>query len=297
MSSLVRQRALRCFVFASILLFPLLSSASPPTIVFMSDFGTTDDSVAICKGVMMGIEPNARIIDITHQVNPFSIFDGARFLAGTAPHFNSGTVFLSVIDPGVGSTRKAIIAKSKKNQYFVLPDNGLITLIEEMDGLEGVREITNSAWMIGKALSSTFHGRDIFAPVAAHLANGKDWTDAGPPISHFVRLNLEPARVQSGNIRGDVLALDGPYGNLVTNIPAELFQILNYKVGEAIHARIGEREYDFPFVKTFSDVKIGKPLFYIDSRGRLGLAINQGNFANAYKVHPPVSIIIYGKKR
>ena len=85
MSSLVRQRAIRCFVFASILLFPLLSSASPPTIVFMSDFGTTDDSVAICKGVMMGIEPNARIIDITHQVNPFSIFDGARFLAGTAP--------------------------------------------------------------------------------------------------------------------------------------------------------------------------------------------------------------------
>jgi S-adenosylmethionine hydrolase len=151
--------------------------------------------------------------------------------------------------------------------------------------------------MIGKALSSTFHGRDIFAPVAAHLANGKDWTDAGPPISHFVRLNLEPARVHSGNIHGDVLALDGPYGNLVTNIPAELFQILNYKVGEAIHARIGEREYDFPFVKTFSDVKIGKPLFYIDSRGRLGLAINQGNFANGYRVHPPVSIIIYGKKR
>ncbi|MGH9856435.1 MAG: SAM hydrolase/SAM-dependent halogenase family protein [Acidobacteriota bacterium] len=280
-----------------ILIFPLFVFAAPSTIVFMSDFGTIDDSVAICKGVMLGIEPDVRIVDITHQVTPFSILDGARFLAGTSPHFGSGTVFVVVVDPGVGSIRKAIVAKSRKGQYFVLPDNGLITLVEDRDGLEGVREITNTEWMIGKALSSTFHGRDIFAPVAAHLASGKDWREAGPKLSTHVRLNLSPSRIGETEISGEIVGLDGPYGNLVTNIPAEMFQQFHYQVGDVIHARIAEREYDFPFVKTFSNVPVGKALFYIDSRSRLGLAINQGNFADAYKIHPPAPIVIYRKKQ
>ena len=270
--------------------------ASPSTIVFMSDFGIIDDSVAICKGVMLGIEPDARIIDLTHEVRPFSIFDGARFLAGTSPHFGSGTVFVVVVDPGVGSVRKPIVVKTRKEQYFVLPDNGLITLVEDLDGLEGIREITNTDWMRGKALSSTFHGRDIFAPVAAHLASGKDWLQAGPELSTHARLNLQPPEILKNGISGQVVALDGPYGNLITNISAEMFEQINYQAGEMIHARIGEREFHFPFVKTFSDVPVSKPLFYIDSRGRLGLAINQGNFADAYKIHPPLSIVIYRKK-
>src|SRR5688572_16653582 len=171
-------RATSPILFLFLSLLPVLAyTTPPPTIVFMSDFGTIDDSVAICKGVMIGIEAEARIIDITHEVRPFSILDAARFLSGTARHFGPGTVFVVVVDPGVGSVRKAIIVKSRKAQYFVLPDNGLITLVEQMDGIEGVREITNTKWMLGAALSSTFHGRDIFAPVAAHLANGKNWTD------------------------------------------------------------------------------------------------------------------------
>ena len=279
-----------------VLAIQLFAFASPPTIVFMSDFGTIDDSVAICKGVMLGIQPDARIIDITHEVHPFSIFDGARFLAGTSPHFGRGTVFVVVVDPGVGSVRKPIIAKSRKEQYFVLPDNGLITLVEDLDGLEGVREITNAEWMNGGGLSSTFHGRDIFAPAAAHLANGKDWKQAGPELSTHVRLNIQPPEIQDTGISGEVVALDGPYGNLITNISEEIFQQIKYQTGEMIHTRIGEREFDFPFVKTFGDVPVGKPLFYIDSRGRLGLAVNQGNFADAYKIHPPVPIVIYRKK-
>src|SRR5689334_3841942 len=132
----------------------------PPTIVFMTDFGTVDDSVPICKGVMYSIFPEVRVVDLSHQVTPFSILDGARFLFGATPYYPSGTVFTVVIDPGVGSTRKAVVIKSKRGQYFVLPDNGLITLVEQRDGLEAAREITNQQWMIGKALSSTFHGRD-----------------------------------------------------------------------------------------------------------------------------------------
>src|SRR5271163_1569492 len=120
-----------------------------PTIVFMTDFGTANDAVAICKAVIVGIAPDARIMDITHQVTPFSIEEGSRFLAGVTPYYPPGTVFLVVVDPGVGTSRKAVIVKSKKEQYFVLPDNGLITPVVDRDGLEGAREITNTAWMIG----------------------------------------------------------------------------------------------------------------------------------------------------
>jgi S-adenosylmethionine hydrolase len=263
----------------------------------MSDFGTIDDSVAICKGVMLGIDSDLRIIDITHEVQPFSIMDAARFLAGTAPHFPSGAVFVVVVDPGVGSVRKPIVVKSRKNQFFVLPDNGLVTLVAEADGIESVREITNTKWMIGNKLSSTFHGRDIFAPVAAHLANGKNWTEVGPELSNPVRLDVHRASINDNGLTGEILGTDGPYGNLTTNIPAETFHKMNIALGENIRSRIGERDFEIPYVKTFSDVPVGQPLFYIDSRGRLGIAINQGNFADAYKIRPPTPILIYRNQK
>src|SRR5438270_12327460 len=145
----------------------------PSTIVFMTDFRVVDDAVAICRGVMYGIMPAVRIVDLTHQVTPFSILDGARFLFGATPYFPAGTVFIVVVDPTVGSARKAIVARSKRGQYFVLPDNGLLTMVQDRDGIQGAHEITNRNWMIGPALSSTFHGRDIFSPVGAHLADGE----------------------------------------------------------------------------------------------------------------------------
>ena len=141
-----------------------------PTVVFMTDFGVVDDSVALCKGVMYSVAPDLRIVDLTHQVTTFSILDGARYLEGASPYFPAGTVFVVVIDPGVGSARKAVMVKSKRGQYFVLPDNGLMTLIQDRDGLEAAREITNPNWMIGAGISSTFHGRDIFSPAGAHVA-------------------------------------------------------------------------------------------------------------------------------
>jgi len=145
------------------------------TIGFMTDFDVRDDAIGICKAVMDGIAPGVRVIDITHQVTPFDIAEGARFLAGSAPYFQKDAIFVVVIDPTVGSSRKAIIARSKIGQYFVLPDNGLLTLVQDRDGIEAAREITNPQWMIGAKLSSTFHGRDIFSPAGAHLARGDDW--------------------------------------------------------------------------------------------------------------------------
>src|SRR5215467_8618790 len=266
----------------------------PPTVVFMTDFGVVDDSVAICRGVMYGIMPDVRIVDLTHQVTPFSIFDGARFLYGATPYYPSRTVFVVVVDPGVGSTRKAIVAHSKKGQYFVLPDNGVITLVEERDRIDAVREITNPDWMIGSKLSSTFHGRDIFSPVGAHLARGDDWTTVGPemPVKDLVRLDLKVAMVDDRGLNAMVIATDGPFGNLVTNVDGTDFLKLGYQHGQDVSVKVGDKDLRLKFVETFSDVPVGHPLLYIDSRGHLALAINQKSFAATYGIQPPAPLSI-----
>ena len=270
--------------------------AAQPIIVFMTDFGTANDAVAICKAVIVGIAPEARIMDITHQVTPFSIDEGARFLAGVTPYYPPGTVFLVVVDPGVGTSRKAVIVKSKKGQYFVLPDNGLITPTLDRDGFEGAREITNPAWMIGDKISSTFHGRDIFSPAAAHLAAGEDWILAGPEVPELVRLNPRVATSDESGITGQVLGLDDPFGSLITNIQGDDFKKLGYMVEDKVAVRIDKKTYTFPYEKTFMGVPVGQSLVYIDSRGRVGIAINQGDFSKKFKVTPPVPIFIPRKK-
>jgi len=279
---------------------PAASGAGPvPTVVFMTDFGLLDDSVPICKGVMYSIAPDLRIVDLTHEVTPYSILDGARFLFGASPYYPAGTVFVAVVDPGVGSARKAVVVKSKRGEYFVLPDNGLITLVADRDSLDGAREITNRDWMIGPALSSTFHGRDIFSPVGAHLARGEDWTQVGPelPLDKLVRLKLTPVKLDERGLHGEIIATDGPFGNLATNISGEDFLKLGYRHGENVHLSIGSTALELPFVRTFSDVPINRPLLYIDSRGRVGLAVNQGSFAAIYRIEPPAEIDILRSKR
>jgi S-adenosylmethionine hydrolase len=269
--------------------------AAPTKVVgFMTDFDVKDDAVGICKAVMDGVAPGVRIIDITHQSEPYNIAMGARFLAGSAPYFPRDAVFVVVIDPTVGSKRKAIIAKSRVGQTFVLPDNGLLTLVQDRDGIVEAHEITNPAWMIGSGISSTFHGRDIFSPAGAHAARGDDWTAAGPAldVSKLVRLDLKNATVDEKGLHGEVIGTDGPFGNLVLNVPRETFAELGYKLGDQVPVTLGGKQYAFPFVKTFSDVPVGKELFYIDSRGRLSIGINQRNFAETYKVGEGASLSI-----
>jgi hypothetical protein len=270
-------------------------AAHAPIIAFLTDYGTLDDAVAICKGVMLSIAPDVRIIDLTHQVTPYSIADGERFLSRAALYFPADTIFIGVVDPGVGTQRRAIIAKSKRGQYFVVPDNGLLTLIEDRDGIEGAREITNPSWQLPGAISSTFHGRDIFAPAAAHLARGEDWTRAGPVVPRLVRLALKPAAIAADGINGRVVALDGPFGNLVTNVSGELFHSLGYRLGEKVHIRIGGTDFTVPYVATFGNVPIGQPLLYIDSSGLMSVAINQGNFSKAHQITPPVELVVARK--
>jgi len=243
---------------------------------------------------MYGIMPTVRIVDLTHQVTPFSILDGARFLYGATPYFPAGTVFVVVVDPGVGSSRKAIIARSGRGQFFVLPDNGLLTLVGQRDQIEAVREIKNPDWMIGSKLSSTFHGRDIFSPAGAHVARGDDWTKVGPeiPVKDMVRLDLKVAKLDEHGLSATVIATDGAFGNLVTNVDADDFLKLGYQHGQTVPVTLGGKEMKISFVKTFSDVPLGQPLLYIDSRGRLAVALNQNNFAATYGIKPPVALVI-----
>jgi S-adenosylmethionine hydrolase len=268
------------------------AQSAPATIVFMTDFGAANDAAAICRAVIVGIAPDVRIMDITHQVTPFSIEEGARFLEGVSPYYPAGTVFLAVVDPGVGTARKPLIVRTRRQQFFVLPDNGLITPVADRDGVEGAREITNPAWMIGDRISSTFHGRDVFSPAAAHLAAGADWTQAGPPVTELVRLEPRMATLGAAGIRGEVIGLDDPYGNLITDITAEQFERLGYQLGDRVPVRIDNRSFKFPFVKTFDDVPARRPLLYVDSRGRIAVAINQGDASKTYGIRPPAVVLI-----
>jgi len=281
-------RFLASLLIAIPLAFTALAQQPAPTKVigFMTDFDVKDDAVGICKAVMDGIAPGVRVIDITHQSEPYNIAMGARFLAGSAPYFPKDAVLVVVIDPGVGSSRKAIIAKSRLGQFFVLPDNGLLTLVQDRDGIAEAHEITNPEWMIGSGISSTFHGRDIFSPAAAHVAHGDNFAQAGPAVdvSRLVHLDLKNATVDERGLHGQVIGTDGPFGNLVLNVPAETFAQLGYRLGDRVPLTLAGKSYSFPFVKTFSDVPVGKELFYIDSRGRLSLGIDQGNFSSTYKV-------------
>jgi S-adenosylmethionine hydrolase len=275
------------------------SAAQPatraPVIVFMTDFGTLDDAVAICKGVMLGIEPTARIVDLTHQVPAYSVADGARFLARTALYYPAGTIFVGVVDPGVGTQRHALIAKTRRGQYFVVPDNGLLTPIEDRDGIESAREITNPAWMLPGPHSDTFHGRDVFSPAAGHLAHGDDWTQAGPVIAKLARLTLAKPVLDAAGLAGHVIGLDGPYGNLITDIKPDQLDQLGYRLGDTVHITVSGKSFALPFVRTFGDVPVGKPLLYIDSSGLVSVAINQGNFSQLHEVTPPAPFVMARK--
>jgi S-adenosylmethionine hydrolase len=268
------------------------ASSARPAIAFMTDFGTANDAVAICRGVIYGIAPDVRIMDITHQVTPFSIEEASRFLYGVTPYYPAGTVFLVVVDPGVGTSRKAIAVKSKKGQYFILPDNGVITPVLDRDGLAEAREIRNQHWMIDSPLSSTFHGRDIFSPAAAHLAAGWEFNLVGPPVQQLVRLSSTSAVISEKGIEGDVIGLDDPFGSLITNIPGGDLKQLGYNVGDKVLVQINKKMIALPYARTFMDVAVGESLLYVDSRGRVGIAVNQGSYTKKFNIAPPEKIFI-----
>lgn len=243
-------------------------------ITFLSDFGTKEGYVAQMKGVVSSIT-DARIVDITHEVAAHNIREGAFILWTTAPFFPLGTIHVAVVDPGVGTERKGLIITTKK-QILVGPDNGILLPAAHLLGDFVVYEITNPRYMI-HPLSRTFHGRDIFAPVAAYIARGVPFHEIGTRTSHFVDLQFSLGEHQGDRISGKILYVDR-FGNLMTNIPGEILPADMEK--KTISVVCGDRRWEpVPFVSSYGFVGQGVLLCTLGSNRFLEISVNQGNAA------------------
>ncbi len=261
------------------------------SILFLSDFGIRDGAVAACKGVMLSIAPGAPVVDLTHDVPPYDIEIAGEVLEQALPFYPPGTVAVAVVDPGVGSERKPIAVLTRRGHLLVGPDNGLFTLVMQTEGVERAVELRDTRYFRAEQTSFTFHGRDIFAPVAAHLAAGTPLDSLGPPITP-VMLDVRPARLGGGRIEGTVRYVEDPYGNVVTDIRPALLDSLQAHLGDSLEVRVGSRAVRLPWRSTFSDVPRGQALAVMHSRGVLSFSVNQGNFASRFGVKrkDPVSV-------
>jgi S-adenosylmethionine hydrolase len=246
----------------------------PNIITLTTDFGHKDPYVAIMKAVVLSIDPTLTMVDVSHEVAPQDVMDGAFVLQQSWHHFPKDTVHLVVVDPGVGTSRKAIAVRSR-GHFFVGPDNGLIPLVVSQEAIEGVYELDNSAYWYLDTPSNTFHGRDIFAPVAAHLATGVSISRLGRPIQSLETLRWALPLSDDSGMQGWVVHVDH-YGNCITNIPADrlarqLYQrTLKCYVGNTIiHG----------FSRIYADVNSGDPVLLASSSGYLEIAIRDGNAA------------------
>ena len=261
-------------------------------LVFQSDFGVKDGAVAAMKGVATTVSNNLQIYDLTHEIAAFNISEAAYRLEQSARYWPKGTVFVSIVDPGVGSSRKSIVMKTKTGHYFVTPDNGTLTLIAQSMGIDAVREIDETRNRLqGSGGSYTFHGRDVYAYTGARLASETiTFEEVGQPLDgDIVRLPALNAELNGDEIFGNIPVLDPQYGNVWTNIDKSLLEKIGVNVGDSITVSIyfndlNRFEKPLLFANTFSDVEIGKELAYMNSLLRLSFAVRQGNFADMHKI-------------
>ena len=254
-------------------------------ISFLSDFGLRDDFVGTCHGVIKRIAPDAEIIDVTHGIPPQEILQGAIVLASTLPYLPVG-VHLAVIDPGVGSPRRALALRDADGRVFVGPDNGLLVPAAERAGIESVYELANPAYALA-TISRTFHGRDIFAPAAAHVATGVGLEELGPPLSPdaLVRLDLPQPQIGQARIGATILYVDS-FGNIALNVTRDEMTEVGIVPGTQVEVDLaGERVYAVA-ARTFADARAGDIILYEDSYGNMSLAISSGSAAQMLHARP-----------
>jgi hypothetical protein len=282
-------------VITATLLFQAAWADSP--LVLQSDFGTRDAAVAAMKGVAVGVSPELAIYDITHEIPPYNIWEGALRLVQAAEYWPEGTVFVSVVDPGVGTERKSIAMRSRSGHFFVTPDNGTLTFIAERLGVEEVREIDEAVNRLANSEESyTFHGRDVYAYTGARLAAGViSFEEVGRKLpARVVAIPYQEPELDDGTLKGNIPILDVQYGNVWTNIDRQTFAKLGVEPGGTVGVRIrnGDEEiYDgrIPYHPTFGYVEVGEPLLYLNSLNNVSLAINQGSFADKHNVQSGAS--------
>ena len=262
-------------------------------LVFQTDFGLVDGAVSAMYGVAYSVEPQLNIHDLTHDITPYNIWEASYRLIQTIRYWPRGTVFVSVIDPGVGSDRKSVVVKTASGHYIVTPDNGTLTHVIRFDGIEQVREIDENVNRLPRSGESyTFHGRDVYAYTGARLASGIiSFSEVGPlrDAETLVRLPIIEPRLDGHAVCGTIDVLDVRFGSLWTNIPRTLFLETGIQYGDRVSITI---ENDtrcvyrniILFAKSFADVYVGEALAYVNSLDCVAVAINQGSFARAYNI-------------
>lgn len=279
--------------FALSLVLALHALAAPlGPLVIQTDFGTKDGAVAAMKGVAVSVDPTLHLFDLSHENTPYDIWEAAYRLKQTAPYWPAGTVFVSVIDPGVGTARASVVLQTKSGHYFVTPDNGTLTLVAEELGIAAVRRIDEHVnRRAGSEKSYTFHGRDVYAYVGARLASGAiTFEQVGPLLApEVVRLPYTPAARDGDALVGTIPLIDFHYGNVWTNIPDTLFEGLTPapRFGDTFTVVISHEGREvwrgvLPYVRTFGDVPEGAPLLYLNSLLNVSFALNMGNFSQAH---------------
>lgn len=252
-----------------------------PIITLLSDFGLRDPYVAEMKAVILSICPTASIVDISHEIPKFNISIGAYILAKTTPYFPKGTIHVAVVDPGVGTKRRALIIETERSLY-IGPDNGLLILSTQREKMKQIREIINPKYM-HKQISSTFHGRDVFCPVAAHIAKEVPIADFGPKISDPEKPSFSEPIVKKRSITGEILYIDG-FGNLITNIRKETLKTIGVEPGEDMVVILKTKRLSLKLSHAYGELSRNLPLSLIDSSGFLEISINQGNAAKRFTI-------------
>jgi S-adenosylmethionine hydrolase len=260
-------------------------------ICFLTDFGLQDDFVGTCHGVIAKIAPEARVIDVTHGIPPTHVLQGALVLASTLPYMPPG-VHLAVVDPGVGGSRRPLALSDRDGRLFVGPDNGLLLPAAERAGIADVRELANPAYAL-ETISRTFHGRDLFAPAAAHLANGVPLTELGPPLDPdaLVRLDLPEPRFADERIDATTLYVDS-FGNIALNLTRDDVERVGLVPGSRVELELAGERYYAIMARTFADARPGDVILYEDSYRNMSVAINRGNAAAMLHARPGLPLVI-----
>ena len=268
------------------------SFAQNGIVVFQTDFGLKDGAVSAMKGVAMGVDKKLQLFDVTHDIPAYNIWEAALRLEQAAAYWPKGTVFVSVVDPGVGSERKSVVLQTKNDYFFVSPDNGSLTLIAEKMGIKELREIDEKINRLpGSAQSYTFHGRDVFAYTAARLAAGKiTFKQVGKLLSpEVIHIDYQKPVLEHGVVKGTITILDIQYGNVWSNIDQKLLMKAGFKIGDSLLVKVYKEDSllysgDLLFANTFSAVPELQPLCYLNSLLNFSVAVNMGNFAATYKI-------------
>ncbi|WQX97502.1 S-adenosyl-l-methionine hydroxide adenosyltransferase family protein [Helicobacter pylori] len=261
-------------------------------LILQTDFSLKDGAVSAMKGVAFSVDSNLKIFDLTHEIPPYNIWEGTYRLYQTASYWPKGSVFVSVVDPGVGTKRKSVVLKTKNGQYFVSPDNGTLTLVAQTLGIDSVREIDEKANRLKDSEKSyTFHGRDVYAYTGARLASGAiTFEQVGPELPpKVVEIPYQKAKATKGEVKGNIPILDIQYGNVWSNISDKLLNQAGIKRNDIMCVTIfkgSKKQYEgkMPYVASFGDVLEGQPLVYLNSLLNVSVALNRDNFAQKHQI-------------